>query len=152
MTNYSSSVTNSEDAAFLLKSNPSNGEESTTPQKEAVNARTLTVRVSNVTSRVCLHGKEYGGTKLASHYDAPIGPVGRHFRVQMDRLGTSDDVANSEEDADGCSSVDEVVSCVSIWIVMMSTLVHRIVVLAHHISMFFVKNMMFFAMSMKNNM
>ena len=110
------------------------------------------MRVSNVTSRLYAHGKEYGGTKLASHYDAPIGPVGRHFRVQMDRLGTSDDVANSEEDADGCSSVDEVVSCASIWIVMMSTLVHRIVVLAHHISMFFVKNMMFSTKNMENNL
>ena len=55
----------------LLKSNPSNAEESTTPQKGAVNAKAMTVRVSNAISRVCAHGKEYGGAKLASHYDAP---------------------------------------------------------------------------------
>ncbi len=47
-----------------------------------------------------------------------------------DRLATSDDVGNPDDVEDDAEDNDDVESCVSSWMELMSTLVHRIVVLA----------------------
>ena len=61
--------------------------------------------------------------------------------MPMERLATSDDVGNSDDVEGDVKNNDDVESCVSSWKKLMSTLVHRIVVLACHISHVLVRNM-----------
>ena len=126
--------------AYLLKSNTEK-RKNTTLKKKSVKEQTVSVRVCNLTSVFCPHVGERDGATLASHYDAPPGPGGRQTGVLMDRLATSDDVGNPDDVEDDTDDNDDVESCVSSWKKLMSTLVHRIVVLACHISMFWKKNM-----------
>ena len=99
------------------------------------------MRVCNLTSVFCPHVGEREGATLASHYDAPPGPGERQTGVLRDRLATSDDVGNPDDVEADAEVNDDVESCVSSWKKLMSTLVHRIVVLACHISHVLVRNM-----------
>ena len=124
----------------VLKSNTEK-RKNTTLKKKSAKVQTVSVRVCNLTSVFCPHVGERDGATLASHYDAPPGPGGRQTGVLRDRLATSDDVGNPDDVEADAEVNDDVESCVSSWKKLMSTLVHRIVVLACHISMFWKKNM-----------